>query len=245
MGGFLLAVLIPAIARWGFYWMEAAQAASLQNSLLGTLAALVLGYFILRQLIAFPGVEASVYIVPAFGLSYGLLILGLMLLRLDYSRYQLLASFIIAIVWFYWVFFVARRNLRPRLAVVPGGRNFGLDQMDRIDVIPLMAPGFKGLAADAIVADLHSDLPAQWESFIARAALKGLPVYHTKQIAESLTGKVEVEHLSENTFGSVIPSLIYTSLKRLLDLVGVVICGLPFLLVIGAAAMAIKIDSKG
>src|SRR5689334_19623113 len=91
LGGFLLAVLFPAIVRWGFDWMSAAQASSLQNSLFGTLAALVLGYFILRQLIAFPGVEASAYIVPAFALSYGLLIIGLMLLRLDYSRYQLLA----------------------------------------------------------------------------------------------------------------------------------------------------------
>ena len=127
----------------------------------------------------------------------------------------------------------------------PGGRSFGLDQIERIDLVPLKEPRFKGLAADAIVADLHSDLPAQWESFIARAALKGIPVYHAKQIAESLTGKVEVEHLSENTFGSVIPSLIYTSLKRLLDLVGVVICGLPFLLVIGVAAIAIKLEFEG
>ena len=54
--------------------MEAAQWASLSNSLLGTLAALVLGYFIVRQLIAFPGVEASVYIFPAFAVSYSLLI---------------------------------------------------------------------------------------------------------------------------------------------------------------------------
>lgn len=245
LGGFLLAVLAPAIARWGLSWMEVAQGASLQNSLFGTLAALVVGYFILRQLIAFPGVEASVYIVPAFALSYGLLIVGLMLLRLDYSRYQLLASFITAVVWFYCVFFIARRNLRPRLALIPGGRNFGLDRIDRIDLVPLKEPRFKGLAADAIVADLHSDLPAQWEAFVARAALKGVPVYHAKQIAESLTGKVEVEHLSENTFGSVLPSLIYTSLKRLLDLTGVVICGPPFLIVIGVAAIAIKLDSKG
>src|SRR5689334_4939040 len=132
LGGFLVAVLFPAFVRWGLDWMEAAQASSLQNSLFGTLAALVLGYFILRQLIAFPGVEASAYIVPAFALSYGLLIVALMLLRLDYSRYQLLASFTTAVVWFYGVFFIARRNLRPRLAIVPGGRKFGLDQIDAV-----------------------------------------------------------------------------------------------------------------
>jgi lipopolysaccharide/colanic/teichoic acid biosynthesis glycosyltransferase len=190
-------------------------------------------------------VEARAYIFPAFAMSYGVLLLGLVLLRLDYSRYQLLSSFVIAVIWFYWVFFISRRSLRPRLAIVPGGRNFGLDQMERIDLLPLKDPRLKGLGADAIVADLHSNLPPRWESFIARAALRGIPVYHAKQIAESLTGKVEVEHLSENTFGSVIPSLVYTSTKRFLDLAGVAICGLPFLLVIGLAAIAIKLDSEG
>src|SRR5262245_32068242 len=118
LGGFLLAVLLPAMIRWRWDWMEAAQWASLYNSLFGTLAALVVGYFIVRQLIAFPGVEASVYIFPTFAVSYGLLITTLMLLRIDYSRYQLLSSFLLAVIWFYWVFFVARRNLQPRLALV-------------------------------------------------------------------------------------------------------------------------------
>src|SRR5262245_2237405 len=243
--GFLVAVWLPAMLRWGWDWMEAARWASLYNSLFGSLAALVLGYFILRQLIAFPGVEASVYIFPAFAVSYGALITVLMLLRLDYSRYQILSSFALAVIWFYWVFFVARRNLQPRLALVPGGRDFGIAQIDLVEVVPLKEPRFKGLAADAIVADLHSDLTADWEAFIAKAALKGIPVYHAKQISESLTGKVEVEHLSENTFGSVLPSLIYRRVKRLTDLIGVMLYAVPILIAIGAAAIAIKLDTKG
>jgi lipopolysaccharide/colanic/teichoic acid biosynthesis glycosyltransferase len=245
LGGFLLAVLMPAVLRWGWETFEAAQGASLGYSILGTLIALVAGYFVLRQLIAFPGVEASAYIVPAFALSYGLLIAAMFFFRIDYSRYQLLASFAIAVVWFYWVYFVSRRKLRPRIALVPGGRDFGIGAIERIEVVLLKEPKFKGLGADAIVADLHSDLPSDWEAFIARAALKGIPVYHAKQIAESLTGKVEVQHLSENTFGSVLPSLLYAKLKRMIDVIEVVLCAVPFLIVIGMAAIAIKLDSPG
>src|SRR4051794_30245824 len=70
LGGFLVAVLIPAFLRWGWDFFEAAQGASLSYSILGTLIALVTGYFALRQLIVYPGVEATVYIVPAFAMSY-------------------------------------------------------------------------------------------------------------------------------------------------------------------------------
>jgi hypothetical protein len=37
-------------------------------------------------------------------------------------------------------------------------------------------------------------------------ALQGVPVYHFKQLGESLTGRVQIEHLSENTLGSLLPS---------------------------------------
>src|SRR5512133_3124650 len=70
LGGFLVAVLIPAFLRWGWDFFEAAQGASLSYSILGTLIALVSGYFALRQLIVYPGVEATVYILPSFAISY-------------------------------------------------------------------------------------------------------------------------------------------------------------------------------
>jgi len=77
------------------------------------------------------------------------------------------------------------------------------------------------------------------------AALAGHPVYHMKQIEESLTGRVEIEHLSENSFGSLLPNHGYLKVKRGLDLLAALIA-LPLLIVpLTICAFWIKLDSPG
>src|SRR5690554_7520128 len=50
---------------------------------------------------------------------------------------------------------------------------------------------------------------------LAECTLARIPVFHSQQIMESLTGRVKVEHLSENIFGELLPSPMYSALKRL------------------------------
>jgi len=63
-------------------------------------------------------------------------------------------------------------------------------------------------------------------------------------VKESLTGKVEIEHLSENTFGSLLPSLIYQRLKLTID-VFIALLAAPFILVILAVAGLATIVTSG
>ncbi|WP_172404573.1 sugar transferase, partial [Halorubrum lacusprofundi] len=66
-----------------------------------------------------------------------------------------------------------------------------------------------------------------------------------KQIQESVTGRVQVDHLSENAFGTLLPSAFYMFFKRLID-VGVILLILPFALpVMALTAVAIKLDTPG
>ena len=66
-----------------------------------------------------------------------------------------------------------------------------------------------------------------------------------KQLSESLTGRVEITHLSENSFGSLVPSLGYFHLKSIIDFFFALLV-LPLALALMAAvALAIRIDSKG
>jgi len=98
---------------------------------------------------------------------------------------------------------------------------------------------------DAIVTDLRAEIPDEWERFLADRALDGTLVMHVKQMQESLTGLVAIEHLSENTLGSLIPGIIYAKVKRIADLVGTLMVlpvALPLLLLI---ALAIRLDSPG
>jgi lipopolysaccharide/colanic/teichoic acid biosynthesis glycosyltransferase len=88
-------------------------------------------------------------------------------------------------------------------------------------------------------------LPDEWEVFLAEAALAGRIVYQVKQLAESLTGRVEIENLSENSFGSLVPARGYFYLKAVIDSCAAVLL-LPVLLpVMVLIAIAIHFDSKG
>ena len=70
----------------------------------------------------------------------------------------------------------------------------------------------------AFVADFAApDLPDEWEAFLADAALDGRVVYQVQQLHESLTGRVEIQHLSENSFGSLAPARAYMAVKHLVD----------------------------
>ena len=84
---------------------------------------------------------------------------------------------------------------------------------DRVDWSIWPSPSQLPLKYDGLVADLRAEMGNEWEAFIARCALAGIPVFHSKQLEESLTGQVSIEHLSENTLGSLIPSSIYAKAK--------------------------------
>lgn len=213
--------------------------------MLGSLLALIAGYWALRQMIDYPGVQATRYIFPAFAVSYAIVIMCFFFLRIEYSRYQFGASFLVAIIWFYICFFLARRALRPTYGLVAIGDTKGLNTIDIVDWVSLKTPTHPAGALDGIVVDLRSELSDEWRGFLARSALKGLPVYHVKQMSEALTGKVEIEHLSENSLGSVLPSLFYLRLKRLIDLGVAVVAAPVFVAIIALAALFIKLDSRG
>ncbi len=80
---------------------------------------------------------------------------------------------------------------------------------------------------------------------MADAALAGRMVFQVKQLSESLTGRVEVGHLSENSFGSLVPARGYFHLKALIDFFAALAL-LPLLLLpMLVIAAAIRLDSKG
>jgi len=246
LGGMLFAVVMPALVRWpSTSLIPVSGLSGLQSAVLGSFLALLVGYWALRQFIDYPGVQATQYIFPVFAASYALVILGFFFLRIEYSRYQFGASFLVAIIWFYICFFLARRTLRPTYGLVTAGDTRGLNKIDIVDWVSLKQPAHPGGVLDGIVVDLRAELSDEWSGFLARSALKGLPVYHVKQMSEALTGKVEIENLSENSLGSVLPSLFYLKLKRLIDLGVAVVVTPVFMVIIAIAGLVIKLESRG
>lgn len=242
--GLLLAVLLPWAVRVQFA-IEELELRILPNSVFGTVVALLGGYYGFRRLSRYPGVRASYNILPSFAVSYGLVLAGFFFLRLEYSRLHFVASFVICIFWYYVVYFKLQRQQRLRIGVVPFGAVSSLYEIPDVNWVELSERDSDSSQCDAIVADLRADIPDHWERFLADRALDGTLVMHVKQMEESLTGRVAIEHLSENTLGSLAPGVIFANVKRLQDLVLSAIA-LPLLLpVMILVGIAIRLDSPG
>jgi lipopolysaccharide/colanic/teichoic acid biosynthesis glycosyltransferase len=245
LGGLVAAVLLPGLIRHRFENFPDA-VAHYDTSLWGTFFAFLLSYFVFRKVTGFPGVRTTAFIIPAFLGSYALVLAAFFLLRLEYSRLQFVLSFGFAALFFYGVLHLVRRTTSLRLFVIPGGEADNLVDLDlkMASIRPLAAPS-EASKAGVIVADLESDLGDDWERAIASAVMEGRRVYNARDVMESLTGRVQVRHISESPFGSLTPNLLYASAKRFIDqLLALValIALLPLLILIG---LAIRADSPG
>lgn len=165
--------------------------------------------------------------------------------RLDYSRLHFISSFILCNIWYYFIYFKVQRQQRLRIGIVPFGKISSLFSITDVDWVRLTDRSDSPGRLDVIVADLRADIPDDWERFLTDKAIGGTMVMHVKQMEESLTGRVAIEHLSENTLGSLIPGIVYAKIKRAGDLMLALIAApllAPFLL---AIALLIRLDSKG
>ena len=246
--GLLLAVAIPYLVRLRQEIKEAGfgepDLESLNNSLFGTIAALIGGYYAFRRVSYYPGVRASYHIFPTFAISYGLILVAFFFARLDYSRLHFLTSFLLCVFWYYVVYFKLQRQHTLRIGIVPAGAVEHMLEVPDVAWI-MLDDSNKDQPHDAIVADLRADIPDEWERYLADRALAGSLVMHVKQMEESLTGRVAIDHLSENNLGSLIPGIVYAKIKRLGDLVLAMllipVLG-PFMLLVAAG---IKLTSRG
>ncbi|MFN6935804.1 MAG: sugar transferase, partial [Tsuneonella sp.] len=240
----VLAVVAPA-PLLGRYLLPGIAARPVDYAVVAAAFGVSLGVVLLRRVSAFPGTTVFGYIIPSFVSSYGIALAALFLARADYSRLYLAASFLIALGVAFALRFHLDKTTALRFYYVTTGDMSVVDQTPEVEWIPLLSPEVPTLRRAVIVADLRHDHPDAWERMLAEAAIRGHLVYHVKQVAESLTGRVAIEHLSENSFGSLMPNLAYVKIKRVIDVVGTLFI-LPVLLpVLGVIALAIRLDSRG
>ena len=243
-GALMLAVALPFLIRINLP-VDGTQS-DFATAVLGNLVAVILGHYILRSLTVFPGIVAGFYVLPSFIISYSLVLVLFWTFRLDYSRFLFVVGFPVCILWYFFISIWIERKQSLRIGIVPFGRVDSLVDIKAVKWTELAKPGPKAPSSfDAVVADFGSDLPDEWERFLADCALKGIIVYHCKQLQELLTGRVAIDHLSENTFGSLIPALVYVKLKRVVDFCFAVAAAVPLLPLFLAAAVAIKLDTPG
>lgn len=218
--------------------------AVLQNSILASIVALVAGIFFARRVNIYPGVKQLGSVLPSFMASFGCAALAILMFRFDYSNQVLLINFFCSVAVYVAVMGLATRADRKIFYTVPGGRIARLGNVG-METRRLAEPALPAHRGAIIVADLHADLDDDWERLLATAALQGVPVFHFKQVYEAATGRVRVEHLSENSFGSLLPNMSFMRVKRLADIFLVLLLGPLLILPLLVVAVLVKLDSPG
>ena len=238
-----LAAIIPLMLR---VLSGAPLEPQLWNALWFNAIAVIVAFWVRLSLEPYPGNRQSYVILPAAAVGHGTVLFILLMTRLPYDRVGLILGFIIHIYLAYAIWFLVQRRLRLRIGVVPVGQVQDLSRIENVEWVPLSAPSLQEAQLyDALVADLSEDVGDDWERMLADAAVTGLMVYQAKQLAESLTGRVQIDHLSENSFGMLIPGRGYFHLKSLVDWLAALVVA-PFVLpVIVIVSIMIRLDDGG
>ena len=242
--GILFAAIIPYIVRERIGG-GGGDIVILNNTLIGIVAAIVIGAWLMRNVATYPGSEAMASALPSFCAAFGLLLIVFVFARVPYNRAILLIGFMLSLSWFFAMAMLTQRARSLRIGILPFGETAQIQAVPKIYCRVLQKPDEDVGDLDAIAADLRTDLPSEWDRQIADYALAHVPVYHTKHLAESLTGRVELEHLSENNFGSLAPRQDYMMAKRITDWLMAAVMGIllsPLLIVVG---LLVRLTSSG
>lgn len=245
--GYAVVVVLPGWIRWGEQLRQWPMDETHLNTLLANSIAYLLTAAVLHKFRRFHGTNSLRFIIPTVLSAWlGVIAILLFIREENYARQVLAYAFLLANLWAFAGYFLGLRYRKPKLALVPFGRGLELADTSRALVTILSEPDLGERRYDGVVADLHAmELPDEWERFLAKCTLSRIPVFHVQQIMESVTGRVRVNHLSENIFGALLPSSTYLVIKRIMDTV-VVLLTLPlWLLLILLLGVIIKLESKG
>ena len=219
---------------------------SLKGSLIICFVANLIGLLNFRRLRLFPGSRRFAYLLPAFVIPWIFVGALLLWLRPPYSALHLVVGFssAVGLAWFFNLLNRNSGNSQPLLLIPSDSVSQMVGELPHLHYRMCWSP--QQLAGNTtIIADLRADMPGEWERALTKAVLAGATLYHFKQVLESLTGRVKVDHLSENSAGTVQPSTIYFALKgvaeRALAFVGLIVVS-P---IIAVAALAIALESPG
>ncbi len=243
--GAAFVVLVPAIINFRDLSLRSPMPL-VGNSIPEQLVAFLVGVLVLGRLTAHPGVLGIRFVIPVLTVTYGAAVAVEFFTRDSYSGQQILVSYLLALGWFYATYAVKRRWGHREIAVVPLGRIEGINNIRGADWAVLEKPdNLQGRHFDAVVADLHADLGSDWEAFLARTALSGVPIYHATQVCEAMTGRTQIEHLSENVIGSLVPNTIYAKVKAFIDVGTAVVALIVLAPLFVAISLLIALDSPG
>lgn len=190
-------------------------------------------------------VERKFYILPVLLSVFGIAITIMFMVRIEYSRSIVFYGWLLSFVWLFFTALIRQESQRLVLFAIPNFDVNSLNKKGRVRVIELKKPYDIRNIKGSLVVDLHRNLSAEGEKFIADCSLNNIAVFHAESIREMLEGKVQTKHLMENAIGSLQPNPLYMTFKRIWESL-IIIATFPITLPIMAiTAILIKLENPG
>jgi lipopolysaccharide/colanic/teichoic acid biosynthesis glycosyltransferase len=197
-----------------------------------------------KQLSDFPGRNIE-NLLPGLLLGYLVVAAAAFAARFDYSRAVFLTSMSATLLYLLLDYHFRARHILPHIGVVAEGQLHDITSLDGATFELLQTPSSETKSFDMIIADLNSDLSVEWQEFIVTTVLSGVPLKEVKHAKEYLTGRVEVDHLSESAFSGLLHGGHYMKIKRFLDVVTALLLMPIVLPIILFFALLIRLESTG
>lgn len=245
--GFVFCVILP-IPLYAPAGPFAKEFGPTEFTIVATAIAYAIVWYCGRRLDAFPRATLQGnmgYVAPIAVLTYALVAALLLLLRLDYSRFQLFGSGILTVLWMAVAAQMRARYMIRNYAVIPKASIATMPELHACRWLDFDEVQRRQTRVDAIVADLSAELPDGQVEAMADAAIAGVPVLDRRYIVESLTGRTPLGGLTPNEFGALLPSRQYLVVRRVIEFI-LTVAVLPLLAIILAVVAAwIRYDSPG
>jgi len=244
-GALLCGLVLPIAIRFGIYGFPVFP--NNGNNAWLLLAGIVLSHFTIKQFASYPGESPLTAALPGASIGFGLVALGIMSSHLAYSRGLLLWGYGATLAFYALLGLLKSRYFRQKLLLLPFEGAADVARVKSVDWMPLSSPIPVSAArlTQGLVVDLKASLSAEWRNFVLACGTAGIPVFDSTRAREMMTGQVELTSLANIGFEALLPHRLYQKVKSLADVVAAIAL-LPLALpVIGAAALAVRLESPG
>jgi lipopolysaccharide/colanic/teichoic acid biosynthesis glycosyltransferase len=213
---------------------------------LGFPAAYVVSCLAVHFVIKMPRFDSLNRIIVINLIVYGFFGLILSASRINlFSRTVMLSGFIVSAILLMGFHFF-RHRLYPRsLGILPDIDIEPFKSYPYLRVIKIDVGNPKNYKLNGLIVDLNRDHDEETSSFLSHLAQQQIPIYHSNGLIETLWGRIPLIELTADEIEAFVPHKFYTSIKRVVDIVLVLMLS-PLLILFGLAiATAIKLDSSG
>lgn len=245
---YLLFGIVAPLLIWFAARDPALTSPIVESTVPAVIIACLASWYVLAKLRLYAKARRLSYVLPVNFLTFAVAASVIFVLRVPYSISLIGSCFIATLATSYVLTALTRLGSKPQY-IVEGGRVSELrdrpNQQSVESYEDIEAKIDSGEMQGSLVGDLHFDHEDRWERLFAKAALRGIPVYHYRQILELESGQVRIDRLSENVLGSLIPNLPYMALKRVIDVLAVILLAPVILVLMAIVGLIIKLDSKG